>query len=545
MSILSKIKNAMDYKEQWLRVFLYGGMRCIGKDTHIPYTIRDASGRVQNMKGGSIERLYHRFNGLQMPGKGAYQRPQTRDSQFFVPCMDENRTVRLREIGGVYRAGPKECLVVRTEGGRRLVATAEHGFATPAGFVPLGDLAVGDEVMIHSGEAWSRGAAARVPLTRPQCYVKQHPHAPTKRIRNSSGEYLYHRLPRARAVVEAGMNGLSLDAYLARLNGGTLAGLVFLDPEDEVHHIDENPHNDTHSNLRVLSKVEHARLHAMERDHLVYLAQPERIVAIEPAGVVETYDVSMKDAPHNFVAAGFVVHNSGKTTSAASFPAPFFIGAPNENGIQSLRGTDIPYFIPGETDMLEVIGDMNALLNELHADMQRLNVAADGGAAWRAKWGTTIIWDSLSHYADAVVNNLTTVKDPRTGTHVRIDTNQQIWGKLRTHLTNARDVLFRLPCHIVLTALDDQTQDEKGNVTWHGPRIQGAAGELLPSSCELVGFCDALPPASFVVYFQKFGKAEAGTRLVGMTPGMLRVGKDPGTTLFDQLYPLLPQARKA
>lgn len=234
---------------------------------------------------------------------------------------------------------------------------------------------------------------------------------------------------------------------------------------------------------------------------------------------------------------------SGKTTSAASFPSPFFIGAPNENGIQTLRGLDVPYFVPGESDILKVMGEMNELLSELHADVTRLGVAKDGGAQWRAKWGSTIIWDSVSHYADAVVNNLTTVEDPRTKVLTRVDTSQQTWGKLRTHLTNIRDVLFRLPCHVVITALDDQTTDEKGNVTWHGPRIQGAAGELIPSSCELVGFCDSIPPSSYVIYFQKFGKAEAGTRLATMQPGMLRVGKDPGTTLYDQLYAYLPQAK--
>jgi hypothetical protein len=235
---------------------------------------------------------------------------------------------------------------------------------------------------------------------------------------------------------------------------------------------------------------------------------------------------------------------SGKTTSAASFPEPFMIGAPNENGVQSLGGLDIPYIVPGENDLLEVLSDMQALLNELHADMSRLGVAQDGGVAWRRKWGSTIIWDSVSHYGDAVVNQLTTRKDPRTGDLIRVDANQQTWGLLRTHLTNIRDVLFRLPCHIVITALDDVTTDEKGTVTWQGPRLQGAAGELIPSSCELVGFCDTVGPENFVIYFQKLGKAEAGTRLRGMKPMMMRIGTLPGTRLYDQLYPYLPQAQQ-
>lgn len=235
---------------------------------------------------------------------------------------------------------------------------------------------------------------------------------------------------------------------------------------------------------------------------------------------------------------------SGKTTQAASFPQPFFLGAPNENGIQTLQGLDVPYFVPGELDVMTTTEDMQGLLNLVLADVQALGVARDGGAAWRAKWGSTIIWDSVSHYADAVVNQLSLKKDQRTGELIRTETSQQTWGLLRTHLTNIRDVLFRLPCHVIITALDNTTTDEKGNITWQGPRIQGAAGDLIPSSCELLGYCDAVGNDNFVVYFQKYGKAEAGTRLSGMKPCMLRVGTAPGQTLYDQLYQFLPQARK-
>ena len=35
----------------------------------------------------------------------------------------------------------------------------------------------------------------------------------------------------------------------------------FLLPHEEVHHIDENPHNDHIDNLELLSKEDHARLH--------------------------------------------------------------------------------------------------------------------------------------------------------------------------------------------------------------------------------------------------------------------------------------------
>lgn len=39
----------------------------------------------------------------------------------------------------------------------------------------------------------------------------------------------------------------------------------------------------------------------------------EEITSITPVGPRRTYDISMKDDPHNFLANGFVVHNTGKT----------------------------------------------------------------------------------------------------------------------------------------------------------------------------------------------------------------------------------------
>lgn len=233
---------------------------------------------------------------------------------------------------------------------------------------------------------------------------------------------------------------------------------------------------------------------------------------------------------------------SGKTEQASRFPRPFLISPPNENGFQTLRGRDVPYFVPGQIDPLMTKREMEGLLQRFHYDMMALNVAADGGAAWRAKWGDTIIWDSVTHYADAVINELTVerdkngnpILDPITGAMQHDQSDKQTWGHLRTHLMNVRDILFRLPAHVIITTLDAVTTDDKGNVTWQGPRIPGAAGDLLPSSCEAVGYADCVH-GKYVVHFQKVGKAEAGTRISGMKQQTLAVGLEPGQTLYDQL----------
>jgi len=55
------------------------------------------------------------------------------------------------------------------------------------------------------------------------------------------------------------------------------------------------------------------------RRFLQVRTEPYRILSIEPAGVTDCFDIEMEDAGSpNFIADGFVVHNSGKTTILAA-----------------------------------------------------------------------------------------------------------------------------------------------------------------------------------------------------------------------------------
>ena len=53
--------------------------------------------------------------------------------------------------------------------------------------------------------------------------------------------------------------------------------------------------------------------------HGQWSAVPRYVQRLEPAGETETFDIRMVADPHNFVANGFVVHNSGKTAAACAW----------------------------------------------------------------------------------------------------------------------------------------------------------------------------------------------------------------------------------
>ena len=85
--------------------------------------------------------------------------------------------------------------------------------------------------------------------------------------------------------------------------------------ELHIHHIDRNPTNNVADNLSTLCEPCHHHLHAKEdtfgnaysHKYLSY----DKIISIEYRGIERVYDLQMEGPNHNFVANGFVSHNSG------------------------------------------------------------------------------------------------------------------------------------------------------------------------------------------------------------------------------------------
>lgn len=292
---------------------VYGPESCLDKDTFVQFEVRDRYGSRQNHKGGTIEKLWHRFHGKTMPGKGHYQRNTTQYSEFFAPSINEDGRIFQNLVVDVVKTGVKPCWRVTTAGGHSIVGTAEHKFFVGHSYMPLSSLVCGQKVYMHTNTPYTCESSPQENY-RSYLYVKNHPVAGLKVV---EGKYFYKRLLKSRAVIEAHQNELTLEQYITRLNDGKLDGLSFLPRELHVHHVDEDFTNDDISNLLVMSSSEHSRSHALERhNNLRYMAVPDIVESIDFVGERETYDIRMESPCNNYVANNFVVHNSGKTNLA-------------------------------------------------------------------------------------------------------------------------------------------------------------------------------------------------------------------------------------
>jgi recombination protein RecA len=89
-----------------------------------------------------------------------------------------------------------------------------------------------------------------------------------------------------------------------------------------IHHIDENTMNNSIDNLEMIDPTAHGVLHATDKhDKLRFVAVADTIKSIKQTGMRATFDVKCFFPYNNYIAAGFVVHNCGKTVNASRFVA--------------------------------------------------------------------------------------------------------------------------------------------------------------------------------------------------------------------------------
>ncbi|MGH2500673.1 MAG: DnaB-like helicase C-terminal domain-containing protein, partial [Candidatus Limnocylindria bacterium] len=190
-----------------------------------------------------------------------------------IIAADGAQQLGSHRVADVWCTGVKPIFRLRSRTGHEIRATANHPFLTPRGWRQLGDLEVGDVVATarrlpkHGPERPERGDLCRL-----LGYMA------------GEGAYQRHRgigfaLPR------------ELSTHLRRLHVGR---------------------KDQHETMRRSTALRYAERTAdrIRRDYAESDLLWEPVAAIEPAGEQEVYDLRVPEAA-NFLANGFVVHNSG------------------------------------------------------------------------------------------------------------------------------------------------------------------------------------------------------------------------------------------
>lgn len=187
---------------------------------------------------------------------------------------------------------------------------------------------------------------------------------------------------------------------------------------------------------------------------------------------------------------------SGKTHLAATFPRPIFIVPQNEGSEEVIRGRDLPI------KKIASSAGMTATLHELLA-FQR--------SGQLHQWGETVVVESLSHYSEIFEMELT---------NHGVGTMSGQWGKYGSHFVFMREVLWQLDAHVVFTALPAVKTDKGGGVLRAGVKLYGQPGDLLVSSCDLVGYCEQVAGNQFLCHVENYGPYPGGTRIKGMPNGI-------------------------
>ena len=302
-------------------VLIAGVAGCLSGDTLIPVCRKKRGGGHTKIR---LEELWYRFNGKHAEGVAAgviSKAKRVWDAQYTTKALsykEEEGYIGWNEVTGVVYSGIKTLYEIITDYGVHLQATKDHEICTPNGYVPLESLKKGDSILSYrKGKLLYDNKHGRNRNKQWMVInnVGRHPNARIRQIK--SLQYSSH--PMSRLVFEADMNNMPLEDFLAQLQED-VSKLLFLNPDIEIHHKDENRFNNRLDNLEVLSKADHARLHMLSNGHKLhkYINGPrvQKIASIEEIEDKPTYDIKMADPYRNMVADGIVVHNCGKSLCA-------------------------------------------------------------------------------------------------------------------------------------------------------------------------------------------------------------------------------------
>jgi thymidylate synthase ThyX len=327
---------------------------CLTGDTII---YQDTQGRGKGSNKKTLAELHEMWQ----------DRRRTYVKTMQVRTVNDAGVIDYGKIKAVIKSGRRPVFRVRCANGMTLSSTAMHRFLTPTGWKRLDDLRCGDQIMANGRPCYQdadwlrtqieRGSsteqiaamAAAAPVTVRKWRRKHHLAEPAGKGMTGRAAWnrgIHRRLnpnplsDRARALVAEAKLGPKNPSWKGGphlwTNGNAAANKLYASERQtcsvcgsarhvQIHHRDENPHNNDRANIEMLCAACHRWRHTGSPPKFMY---PTLIESIEPAGVQETYDIEMQ-APHeHFVANGLIVHNSQESQRYVSAEELRFVVPP-------------------------------------------------------------------------------------------------------------------------------------------------------------------------------------------------------------------------
>jgi len=285
-------------------------------------------------KKWTIEQLYNWSKDIKRKG---------RLNLIRLRSVDENGLLTENRIGSVIYNGKQEVYKIKTLFGRTIRATAGHRFLTPGGYKRLSSLSIGDKVFANGLKAYENEE-----WIKEQYLVQNKTRKQVATLAGISDSFMGKQIAKFGLQKDKkyypnrkpghGVKGMFSDIMLKKMSedhlgeknhnykdskitnsGGYIRcqkrynlpdvcqGCGSNNTKIERHHIDKDPTNNVKSNIMFLCQKCHKHWHVGQGVKSVF---SDTIISIELDGITDTYDISMFGPNHNFVANGFLVHNS-------------------------------------------------------------------------------------------------------------------------------------------------------------------------------------------------------------------------------------------
>lgn len=308
--------------------------QCLAPDTLIHFDAPKSRENRHYVYKMRIEDIWKKWQPTQRKERPERQTnslfPRSRIQAMQLRCLNENdKEIVHTNIVDVIMGEPKPMFKVTTASGRALTATKLHKVFTDCGWMTLGEAILSDSLLALEG------------VTRGKSYSWEIPPIDESRerwlsVKGWEGFYEVSDqgrirrngcLPRKLTIGPSGYPVCSLNKpgfqTLKQVHTLVLEAFVGSKPNGgHARHADHNRADSRLSNLSWGTPAENAgdAVKADRNQRLV--VNYEEITSVEYAGRLPTYDLTVSEPWHNFIADGFVVHNSYNELSARYTPMP-------------------------------------------------------------------------------------------------------------------------------------------------------------------------------------------------------------------------------